>query len=799
MKIINAYRNESTIVAFFRDDAGVLTTKKFPAPFTMFLKQEDVDSDMMRVLKTSSGVSSITKEDQWLRINARSWDHLHNASTKGLAAYGLKTYEADVSPIRRWLIEGGYEIARPKRVYLDFEADSRVPFDKKEEARILCWSLVDEEGKITTRVLSEDTDVDEAEILKELWVCLEEYDQVLAWNGDRYDFPLLEARTKLHNLRCDYRRLLWLDQLVLFRRMNTGSAESGDEKQSLALNAVATALLGEGKHDVDASKAWQMWEAGGEDREKLVKYCEQDTKLLPRIEAKTGYTELLQTLCDVCRVFPDSRGLNPTQQVEAFLLSLAWKRGRKFATWHRREEIREDADPYKGAYVMDPTCKGIVRDVHVADFARLYPSIIMSWNMSPETWIPAVKQKTRPKYMVNTPASEDVPQGSCIAPGTKANFMNEPQGVLPAAVAEMLRLRKEWDKKKAAAAPGSQEWTEANRRSTAYKIAANSFYGVIGSPFSRFFVREVAESVALSGVWLIKETIKAASAHGMETIYGDTDSLFVIGASKTKFENFVEWCNSELYPKLLKERGCTRNEISLAYEKAFDRFVIVSKKRYAARYLHYKGTASTDKSKHEIKGLEYKRGDSVRFARQFQASIVDKLLTKECDDPVQCEQIVREWRSKILNDNLELEQVVLSKRLSKELDDYSRRSKKDGTPMAQLPHVELARKMKESGQDVGSGIRIAYVVVDGSSSPIRVVAAEQWDGVLDRFYLWEDLVWPPTQRLLEAAFPTHDWAQWTKVRPKKVRIRKKSSDSQTDLFCSASLSGHGNQDPNHGT
>ena len=40
---------------------------------------------------------------------------------------------------------------------------------------------------------------------------------------------------------------------------------------------------------------------------------------------------------------------------------------------------------------------------------------------------------------------------------------------------------------------------------------------------------------------------------------------------------------------------------------------------------------------------------------------------------------------------------------------------------------------------------------------------------IDRFVIWDKQVWPPTMRLVEAAFPGHDWGPWKRTRPKKVR------------------------------
>ena len=126
-----------------------------------------------------------------------------------------------------------------------------------------------------------------------------------------------------------------------------------------------------------------------------------------------------------------------------------------------------------------------------------------------------------------------------------------------------------------------------------------------------------------------------------------------------------------------------------------------------------------------------------------------------------------------------LADVVLSKYLTKPIGAYARRQKDDGTDAAQSAHVEVARVLRDRGRDVGKGQRIEYVVVDGSVSPAAAVPAEDFDGTFDRFYLWEQLVWPPSRRVLEAAFPAFDWTPWDRVRPRAPRLGgRKVSDKQ---------------------
>jgi DNA polymerase elongation subunit (family B) len=793
-RLTNAYyrRDENEIVLVARDDEGRSVTRRGKPEHTCFLRTNEVDARLERELKNNDYVTAMRREGEWWRVTWSDRFVLNRVSKPGgwLEMRGAAPMEADVDPIRRYLTDHPVEIARPRRCYLDIEADSRMTLTDKESARMLAWSIVDDAGEVAaSAVLSEDTDDDERELIEGLWKALESFDQVIAWAGDFFDFPYLLARTSRRRIKVEHERWLWLDHLVLFRRMNMSAAESGDEKQSLALDSVARSLGLGGKLDgVSGSQSWELWNS---DPALLLRYCEHDTVLCARIEQKTGYVELLLTLCQSTFTFPDSNGIKPTRQVEGFLLRLGLARGMHFPTYH----YRETKEQFAGAYVQEPTARGIVKNVHVCDFARLYPSVILTFNLSTETVrgkLPALGSaiSMRPSYLAHLPEEppkEQIPEGSALVPLTRVLVAQEPRGVLPIALEEALRLRKEWDKKKSAAVPGTDEWKEADRRSSAYKIFANSFYGVVGSPYSRFFRREVAESTAQGGVWLIKETIAAAKERGWDVIYGDTDSAFVVGPSDEDFVAFVAWCNAELYPRLAREQGAVRNAISLAYEKKFRRAVMPSKKRYAASYAHYKGTAATKDSKLEVKGLEYKRGDTSRIARRMQLEIVELILREEVEDVARFEALVDRYRDHVLKDALPIGDVAISKRLTKEVKEYAVRTKKDGARAEQATHVEIARVLGDRGQEIREGARIEFVVVDGDVAPIRAIPAEDYDPNesaknADRFYLWEQLVFPPSQRVLQAAFPDHDWSRWERVRPPKPRVRKSKALPGQEAF-----------------
>ncbi len=807
--LVNAFleRDEERVCLLHRAPDGKLLVHRAPADYAIYLRADEVPDDVRRAWRRDPLCRGYRVEGEWLRTRWRSWQG-RREKVQSLLDKGITPYEGDVSPVKRWLADHpDVQIQRPRRVYMDLETDSRVRIrDAKEgEARILVWSLVDEEGKFSSGCLAEDTDQAERMLLQALYQALTPFDQVCSWNGDDFDFPVLKERTKRRKIDTGVlRRWLWMDHMLLFERMNMQVAQSGEEKQSKALDAVAWAQLGEGKQDFDARRTYDAWASGGEERERLVRYCVHDSDLMRRIEKETGYLALHQTIAaDVCGVFDDTWALRPTAQMDAFLLRLGRRRGQHFPTVFRSDEPQEAAQ-YLGSYNKDPPLNaGVLENVHVIDFSSMYPSIMISWNMSWET-------------VVDGPVNGPIPAGMCRAPKTGVCFRTDVTGLVPESCEHFLAKRKEWSARRADLAPGTPEAHDAERWTNAYKVAPNSFYGAQGNAGCRFYRRSVAESVSQTGAWLAQKTEHVLTERypGARIIYVDTDGLWIVGLSREEITEAVAWLNAEVYPKLLRDCGCVKNFVKIAYEKAFSRVVFCKAKSYTARYLFYKGKAADAESRPEIKGIAYKRGDQARLTMHLQAEAIDLLMggmkelrcgcgheysmaakDKSCptcgkprsklarvqgptDEVAHYEEMLTRWRAHVMEGELAVEQVQTVKGLSRPLEEYATKKTAKGKDSSQPPHVRVGKVLEARGEDVGEGTRIAYVVVDGDATPQGVIPACDYKGECDRRHLWGDVVYAPTQRLLEAAFPKHDWKQFGP--PKKER-KKKGSEVQQEL------------------
>lgn len=739
--MINSWTEKGRIMASYRVREELEVRDLAPAEYAAFVRDPKPWSTDMRVTE--------------IRPDFPGWHKLlfldYDSRKEALEAHSGVLFEGDVSPARRFLTDHNCRIEAPRRAYLDIETDSRVPFASAilGGATILSWALVGEEGYKFTHILEDWHEQAEAELLALLWEIMGRYDQIAAWNGSRFDFEVIKARSE--DLAKRYsrtmqpywehrRRLLFVDQMLCFKRHHM-AAESGDEKTSMALNSVCQAILKEGKHDFDSSKTYEAWAAGGARRQELLSYNYQDTALLPKLEAETGYLALQQTIGEVTLTPINSHTLKPMPWIDAYLLKLARRRETHLPS---KKPGGGEGESVEGAIVIPPSKLGIHEGVHVCDFKSLYPTVIRTWNLGSDTKGP----------------------GPCRS-ANDITFAVTEESMLAATCREFMNLRDHWKKEMKKFPPGTPEWKDAERKSKAYKIANNSCYGVTGNPYFRLYDPEITAAVTGGARLLLLATMEAASSRGMTNIYGDTDSCFIQGGTEEEFKAFVSHCNAEVYPKVLDAHGCRQDFrcIELAYEKMFARIIFPlgsddtpSAKRYAGLYRHYGGTKATADSKPEIRGLEYMRTDGTRLARRLQREVIEMLLR---GNPTADElhAWVQRQRGLFFDRAIELEDIVMSKGISRPLDEY----KVEG------PHVRLAKALAEAGEDVGEGTRISFVVTDAQVSPQQVIDADDFDGVTcDRHFYWNQSVYPPVMRVLAGALPTSNWQRWIAKRPRPV-------------------------------
>ena len=116
------------------------------------------------------------------------------------------------------------------------------------------------------------------------------------------------------------------------------------------------------------------------------------------------------------------------------------------------------------------------------------------------------------------PAAAAVPEEQTIVAPTGARFRRQ-LGVLTVILDQIFPLRA------AAKAEGDAAASQA------IKLLMNSLYGVLGSPGCRFHRPELANAVTSFGRELLKWSRARVESYGYRVVYGDTDSLFIESGS----------------------------------------------------------------------------------------------------------------------------------------------------------------------------------------------------------------------------------------------------------------------------
>ncbi|HLD48746.1 MAG TPA: DNA-directed DNA polymerase, partial [archaeon] len=499
----------------------------------------------------------------------------------------------------------------------------------------------------------------EKEMLLEFEKCINEADPdiIVTYNGDGFDFDFIRNRLNEHRIdikigrddssfkfakraHSETARLFGRLHIDLFQYINNIMAQQL-QSEVLTLREVSSELLGETKEELSIEEIINIWE---ENPSALAEYCKNDSLLTYKLAGL-----LIPQIFSLSRIsgqlpFDCSR-LTYGLLVEWFLIRKAGEMGMVAPNNPHWDEIqkRREEKPYKGAFVKEPKV-GLHSNIAVFDFRSLYPSIIVTYNISPETLNKKCKKKKK-------------------VPESKNFFCADEKGFIPSVLKEII------DKRMRIKSELKNNFSEMlNEQQNALKILANAMYGYMAYSGARFYSKECAEAAAAFGRQNIKKAISMAEKYGFDVIYSDTDSLFV-KSSRKEAKKFLEKINESLPGILeLELQGIYKKGLFVARQLGH----YTAKKRYAL--LDEKGNMT-------IRGFEAVRRDWCPFARRLQHKVLFLVLKGREKEAV---SRVKEAVKKIKSRKIEINDIAIKTQLGKPLEEYK----------VSAPHVAVAKKLK---------------------------------------------------------------------------------------------------------
>lgn len=457
-----------------------------------------------------------------------------------------------------------------------------------------------------------------------------------------------------------------LDYLALFKNFTY------TEYPNYRLDTIANMTLGRGKIEYEGN----LDQLFRDDLEKFIEYNLVDVELVVDMDKKLQFIQLAQAICHAGHVFYEDF-LFSSKWLEGAILTFLRRSGRVAPNKPRRKERNADGTDgegkFTGAYVKEPN-PGLYKWVYDLDLTSLYPSIIMSINISPETKIGKLKNYSAEDHMKGAIETYSIvdEDGNEFPPLTRDKFMKfiesngysvaangvlyrtDKVGVIPEILNVWFDKRVEFkDQMKKFGQAGNQEkYKFYSQRQLVQKIMLNSLYGVLGLPSFRFYDVDNAEATTITGQTVIKTTEMIANKYysnviGKESdynVYTDTDSVFYQAAPlvKARNPNLNEDSDEEMIPAILSAAKEVETHINGVYDmmalKMFNitshRFDIkqetiakggfwVSKKRYA-QWIINDNTVDCDKL--DVKGLDVKRSSFPTYFKEVMSTVLMDIL-----------------------------------------------------------------------------------------------------------------------------------------------------------------------------
>lgn len=546
-----------------------------------------------------------------------------------------ETFEADVQLTDRVLIDKISKIEKSNLRILYFDIETLDNADPDEVGSpitcICCYDnyLKRKFGFVWRKDLKEEVIKDdnkkvfyfnnEESMIKKFinFVVALDFDLLAGWFVEGFDIPYIVNRCIKLGIKDVNNLSMYKDVSVKKNRLGTYYISmngryvfdllkaykhlTSHQMDSYKLGDVGQIEVGEGKveHKENFVELWN-------NIPKLLEYCFKDVMLCVMLDEKRKLIEYH----DEIRRLVGCRWeciWNATLLHDILFLRKAKELGVVLPT-----KVKAERNKYGGGFVDTPIA-GLHKNICVIDVVSLYPNIIRSFNLSPETL-------GKGDINVNGLKFDETKRGIC-------SIICDDVLTLRADVNNRMKAEKKKNGKTALFyLLETQKW--------ALKIVVNSLYGALGTPYFRMYNRAIADTIT----FMARETNlwcrNVVSNMGLKVVYADTDSVFFKFPDDLKVENYDKFgvdiatkvTNS--FTDFVKQYGVKKPhtlviELDKIYTKMFFGASLSGasvKKRYACFKLE------DGKEVLDIKGFETVRSDASVVEKEALTNVFKMIL-----------------------------------------------------------------------------------------------------------------------------------------------------------------------------
>jgi DNA polymerase elongation subunit (family B) len=344
----------------------------------------------------------------------------------------------------------------------------------------------------------------------------------------------------------------------------------------------------------------------------------------------------------------------------------------------------------RGGFVYEPRM-GVHDWVGEVDFSSMYPSLMAKYNISAETVL-----------------CKCCPDSKLRIPELGYHICERREGIVPKVLKLVIGKRLRYKRLMREARNESRGIYD--RRQGALKWILVTCFGYMGYRNAKFGTVDGHIGVCAFGREAFLEAAHIAEEHEFSVIHGIVDSLWL------KKEN----ASAEEYVGLCEEIG-EKVGVPLNFEGRYKWIVFLPSRMHpnVAVLNRYYGVKEDGEIK--VRGLEARRRDTPKFVHDAQMDMIRVLADAEDSNAFKKKipdalEVVKEYRGKLTEGEVSVWDLIVTKRLSKNIEDYTQR----------VSQVIAAEQLLREGVEVSAGKNVSFLFTsaDNKRYERRVKARE---------------------------------------------------------------------------
>jgi len=350
----------------------------------------------------------------------------------------------------------------------------------------------------------------------------------------------------------------------------------------------------------------------------------------------------------------------------------------------------------RGGFILEPKI-GLFDNVGEIDFASLYPTLMMKYNLTPECI--SCQCCAHSKTAVQVPELD-------------YNLCEKKIGIVPHTLRILLRKRAEYKTLMSKTSdPALRSIYEQRQASLKWALVCS--FGYLGYKNARFGKIDAHIGVCAFARKVLRETIEITQEHGFSVVHGIVDSVWLTkkNASENDYINVRETIEEQL-------------GLPTSFEGIYRWIVFLPSKVHAELPVLNRYYGAFKNGKVKVRGIEYRRRDAPPIIKHCQRDLINYLaLARNRAEFLtrlpRALRLVREYIDRLRDGRVDMQELMITKQLSKDPTEYEHN----------VVQAIAAKQLIQEGVQISAGQNVSYIIQRGRiTSEKCVLPSELIDG-----------------------------------------------------------------------